>query len=121
AGQSDLGQLPRIEPDQAALPGLYFIAALAALSQVGAQVSFGRAGCFTEHIGDPIFRLWMIHKTKDSLGMLRGFRGGKGAGLPLSLGCRIRLSRTNASAMRELTVPSGISRISAIRQSFRFS
>jgi len=44
-----------------------------------------------------------------------------GCVLAFNLGSRSRLSRLKASAIREFTVPSGISRISAILASLRSS
>ena len=113
------GHLPGIQPPQAALPGLHLSAAFRARCQMLPKLAPRFALGFPENVGHPIFTVRMIHKTV--LSWINELGEGKGAGRPRNCGSSSRLRRDKASAMRELTVPSGISRTSAIWANLRSS
>src|SRR5262249_53393800 len=105
----------------ASLPALDFIAALGTLVQMAFELMSSGSVSFAKYKGDPLFAFRMFHKTQGSFGRITGLGLGWENRIGFSLGSRMRLNRASASAIREFTVPSGISSTSAILASFMSS
>src|SRR5258708_32852545 len=110
----DRRQFPCVQPAQAAFPASDFLPALGTASQVRFQLAVGVRSGFAIKVFDPLFVFWVVHKATISFGIVIGFRSATCARLRFTFGSRTWLNQMIASAIREFTVPSGSSRISAI-------